>query len=275
MLETLAQSLWFIPMGFAVGVGGTLVGAGGGFILVPVLLLLYPRESPELITSISLAVVFFNALSGSVAYSRMRRIDYKSGLFFSAATIPGAILGAFSTAFISRRAFNVLFGLLLIAASSYLIARPQRTQRAAKRTSGQNMSRTLVEANGMTHSFSYHLPTGVGVSLLVGYFSSLLGIGGGIIHVPVLVQVLNFPVHIATATSHFILAIMAFAGTLVHVATGTFHHGVYITLALAAGVLTGAPLGARLSNRLSGSWIIRALAVALALVALRILLTAL
>ena len=127
----------------------------------------------------------------------------------------------------------------------------------------------------MAHSFSYHLPTGVGVSLLVGYFSSLLGIGGGIIHVPVLVQVLNFPVHIATATSHFILAIMAFTGTLVHVATGTFPHGVYLTLALSAGVLAGAPLGARLSNRLSGSWIIRALAVALAFVALRILLASL
>ena len=47
--------------------------------LAPILLLLYPRESPETITCISLAVVFFNALSGSWAYARMGRIDYRSG----------------------------------------------------------------------------------------------------------------------------------------------------------------------------------------------------
>ena len=71
-----------------------MIGAGGGFILVPILLLVYPSENTELITSTSLAVVFFNALSGTWAYSRMKRVDYKSGIIFAIATIPGAILGA-------------------------------------------------------------------------------------------------------------------------------------------------------------------------------------
>ena len=84
--------LWLIPLGFMVGAYGTLIGAGGGFVLVPFLLILYPHETAETITAISLAVVFFNALSGSIAYARMRRIEYRSGLIFSAATIPGAIL---------------------------------------------------------------------------------------------------------------------------------------------------------------------------------------
>lgn len=56
--------------GFFIGGYGTLIVAGGGFVLVPLLLLLYPNESTETLTSISLAVVFFNALSGSVAYAR-------------------------------------------------------------------------------------------------------------------------------------------------------------------------------------------------------------
>ncbi len=55
-------------LGLGVGLFGTLIGAGGGFVLTPVLLLLYPTESPETITGISLAVVFFNATSGSLAY---------------------------------------------------------------------------------------------------------------------------------------------------------------------------------------------------------------
>ena len=71
-----------VLLGFAVGAFGTLVGAGGGFILTPVLLVLYPHESPQTITAISLMAVFFNALSGTFAYARQRRIDYASFAHF-------------------------------------------------------------------------------------------------------------------------------------------------------------------------------------------------
>ena len=124
--------LWFIPLGFVIGTYGTLIGAGGGFVLMPVLLLLYPGESPELLTSISLAVVFFNALSGSCAYARMGRVDYKSGLLFSIATIPGAILGASSTAHIPRQLFDVVLGILMIAVSIF----HYYTQNAKRRQMG-------------------------------------------------------------------------------------------------------------------------------------------
>src|SRR6266481_4436166 len=112
--------LWLFPLGLAIGAFGTLIGAGGGFILVPILLIVYPNENTELITSISLAVVFFNALSGSVAYARMKRIDYKSGITFSIATIPGAILGALSTAYVPRRIYDLIFGVLMIIAAVFL-----------------------------------------------------------------------------------------------------------------------------------------------------------
>lgn len=95
--ETTFAYIGLISLGFIVGTYGTLIGAGGGFVLMPILLILYPRESADRLTAISLAVVFFNALSGSGAYARMKRIDYKSGLMFAAATIPGAIIGALST----------------------------------------------------------------------------------------------------------------------------------------------------------------------------------
>ncbi len=255
----MAQFLWLIPAGFVIGAYGTMIGAGGGFVLVPLLLLLYPQESPELITSISLAVVFFNALSGTIAYARMKRIDYQAGLLFSAATIPGAILGALSTAYIPRRIFDAVFGVVLVAVSLFLLWRPGVGREGE--TGGQN-------------SYSYSRGLGVGLSLAIGYLSSVLGIGGGIIHVPVLVHLLNFPVHIATATSHFILAVMALAGTIVHISTGTFAHGVRRMLFLSLGVLPGAQLGAWLSRLVHGDWIIRALAVALGFVGVRIFILA-
>ncbi len=263
--------LWLIPVGFLVGAYGTLIGAGGGFVLVPFLLLVYPKDSPELLTSISLAVVFFNALSGSVAYARMKRIDYTSGLLFATATVPGAILGALTTAYIPRRVFDTIFGILMLAASVFLVAHPAEERESESTEPLEGYVRTVVEADGKVHRYSYNRALGVGISVFVGYFSSLLGIGGGIIHVPVLAHVLNFPVHVATATSHFTLAIMAAAGTAVHIAQGTFRHGATRAACLALGVLIGAQLGAWLSDRVHGRWILRGLAIALGFVGLRIL----
>src|SRR3970040_2945330 len=114
---TMEQFLALVFVGLCIGIFGTPIGAGGGFILMPLLLIMYPQENPELLTSISLAVVFFNALSGTVAYARMKRIDYRSGILFSLATVPGAILGALSTSYIPRRTLNVIFGLACISAS--------------------------------------------------------------------------------------------------------------------------------------------------------------
>jgi uncharacterized membrane protein YfcA len=268
------QYVWLIPLGFVIGAYGTLIGAGGGFVLMPILLLLYPHENPEILTSISLAVVFFNALSGSGAYARMKRIDYKSGLLFSAATIPGAILGALTTAYVSRLLFDAAFGILMIAASAFLLLRPRKLQDTIHANSPHSIGRTIVEADGTKHSFSYNPRLGVGLSAVVGYVSSLLGIGGGIIHVPALARLLNFPVHIATATSHFMLVIIALTGTVVHIVTGSYSHGFHRTIALAIGVLLGAQLGAILSKRMKGRWIIQTLAIALGFVGIRILMVA-
>ena len=76
-----------VALGLGVGAVGTLVGAGGGFLLTPVLLLVYPHDPPQTITAISLAAVWANSTSGSLAYARQRRIDYRSGLVFGAATL--------------------------------------------------------------------------------------------------------------------------------------------------------------------------------------------
>ena len=270
--------LWLTALGLLLGALGTLIGAGGGFILVPVLLILYPQESPELVTSISLAVVFFNALSGSAAYAHLKRIDYKSGLLLASATVPGAIAGALSTDHIPRQAFNGLFGILMIIAAAYLIFYQNKKKEPTEAAKNRRGTRTVtvIEKDGTSHTFLYDLRLGMVLSMFVGYASSLLGIGGGIIHVPILVRLLDFPVHIATATSHFILAIMALAGTLVHIANGSFSlSSAYQTAFLGIGVLFGAQAGAWLSCRVHGTWIIRSLAVSLGLVGIRILVMAL
>ncbi|HSP54778.1 MAG TPA: sulfite exporter TauE/SafE family protein, partial [Dehalococcoidia bacterium] len=104
------ELLGFVALGLVVGAYGTVIGAGGGFVLVPVLLFLYPGYGPERITAISLAVVCANASSGSVAYARQRRIDYLTGAIFVLASVPGVISGAIVVHYVPKRVFSVLFG---------------------------------------------------------------------------------------------------------------------------------------------------------------------
>ncbi len=259
-------------LGLLVGAYGTLIGAGGGFVLVPVLLLLYPELSPVTITCITLAVVFFNALSGSVAYARMGRIDYRSAMLFCWTMIPGSILGVWTTSHIPRELFTLIFGLLLLAICIYLLARPGGPKGKSSGEASGRMRRFVVERDGTIHTYSYSPRLAVVLSGVIGFVASMTGVGGGIFHVPVLTQLLSFPVHIATATSHFVLTIMCGTATLVHILNGSFEHGgVRRTIALSVGVVIGAQFGARLSSRIRGDWIIRGLAIALGLVAVRIL----
>lgn len=259
-------------LGFGVGVFGTLVGAGGGFILTPVLLLVYPSSTPALITAISLIVVFFNAGSGSVAYARQKRVDYRSGTVFALCTLPGSVLGVLVANTVSRPGFDVIMGVALTALAWWLVR--ARRQPPAEHP-GRGVARVIVDREGKRYDYRANVRLGALFSVGVGFISSFLGIGGGVVHVPLLVTVLGFPTHVATATSHFVLAWMALVATLTHVVAGTFHSAIGLrrAAALSVGVVFGAQIGAILSQRLSGTVIQRLLAVGLLALGVRLVLS--
>lgn len=268
------QYLWLVLLGLGAGAFGTLIGAGGGFILMPILLLAYPDKSPATLTAISLGMVFFNATSGSYSYARMKRVDFKSGFFFLLTGVPGAIAGASLVNFIPREPFNLVFGVLLLGGGLFILLQTFR-ELPHKQNTKATFKRSLVDIDGVRHEYGFSLAGGMVLSFAVGLVSSMLGIGGGIIHVPAMVNMLNFPVHIATATSHFILAVMALTGTIVHIIDGTLGWGdAPGLLALGGGAVVGAKVGAYLSQRIHGRWIMRGLAIALAIVGVRVLLAA-
>ncbi len=266
-------------IGLAVGTLGTLIGAGGGFILVPVLLLTHPALSAEKVTAISMAIVAGNAISGSVAYARSGRIDYRAGILFALFTIPGSILGVLITRYIPRHWFDPVFGGLLIILAFFLFFGSDKNDQRNKAQIEENgwKHHSLRDRSGKKYSYYFNQYRGILISIMVGFLSPILGIGGGIIHVPALVQWLQFPVYIATATSHFILAVMSTVSVIVHICKGSYDDPAILrmVLALGAGAVTGAQIGAQLSHKIKGRMIIRALAVSLALVGVRILASAL
>lgn len=250
-------------LGLAIGAFGTLIGAGGGFLLVPLLVLGY-HFPPAHAVGTSLSLVFLNAASGSVAYLRQRRVDLSLGWKFAASTIPGAIIGAFLTRSISSSLFNLLFGVVLVAIAGLLFS--GITVAPSRRAD----YRQVVDASSEAHAYHVDVWKGVVVSLFVGFMSSLLGIGGGIIHVPFLIVALSLPIHIATATSHFVLSISAFVGAVTFLALG--HVDLRTVALMGVGILIGAQLGARASLRAGATLIRRILAGSLAVVGLRMFL---
>ncbi|MDQ6694113.1 MAG: sulfite exporter TauE/SafE family protein [Chloroflexota bacterium] len=274
-MDPLVALLLFVLFGLVVGAYGTLIGAGGGFIIVPVLLLVlhWPHEKA---VGTSLVVVAANATSGSVAYWRQKRVDFRTGWQFALATVPGAIGGSYIVDLINGRTFYLVFGVLLIAVSIYLMWRPEKPsseQESSLRPAGPPgwgwTVRHIVDSRGEAFNFGFSTPWGVLLSFGVGFLSSILGIGGGIVHVPALVTLFGFPAHIATATSHFILSISTITGSVSHFLIGNVELGPAAAMGLGAAI--GAQIGGALSHRVQGRWIIRGLAAALTLVGARLI----
>ena len=262
--------MWVVA-GVAVGAYGTLVGAGGGFALVPILLLAYPRQSPAQLTAVSLAAVFANVASGSIRYSRLKRIDYRTGLMLAPATIPGAVIGALVVGAIPRAAFDAVMGSALILVSGFLLLKPQGNIPLG--LAGRwVVSRTLVDSDGNRYQYRFNMALAIVASFGIGFVSSLLGIGGGIVQVPILTSFFAFPAHIASATAQFVQIFTSGFGAFTHVLHGDYATFVTVTVALAIGVIIGAQFGAAISRRVAGSAIIRLLALALGLVGIRLLL---
>jgi hypothetical protein len=257
-----------------VGAYGTIIGAGGGFILVPLLLLFFPDYGPEKVTAISLAVVWANATSGSVAYARARRIDYVTGALFAAASVPGVVAGAFVVHYVPERTFNALFGVLLLGVVALLVSHRATTTLREPLAAGRGvLVRNFTNERGITYRYAYKIWQGAALSVAVGFISSLFGIGGGIIHVPAMIVLFRIPVSFAVATSQFVLLWMAGGGTIVHLANGTLAgEALGRAAALGAGAVVGAQIGAALSHRLSGQAVLRLLALALVGLAARLLL---
>jgi uncharacterized membrane protein YfcA len=235
----------FVLLGFLAGGFGTLIGAGGGFVLLPLLVFLYPQDPPAVLTAISLSVVFANATSGTIAYARMGRIDVRAGLWFALAGLPGALLGAAVTQRLDHRVFDPMLGVVLLAGAVAILLRSN----GAPAPSGGSGTRVLVERDGTRHVYAPRLALGATLSAGVGFLSN-----------------------VATATSHFVLACLSLAAVLVHARAGTLALGWSRALPLALGAVLGAQVGARISSRVRGRWILWGLSAGLATVALRLLL---
>lgn len=254
---------WLILLGLGTGTYGVMVGAGGGFILVPALLILSDLE-PAVVAGTVLALVAINTASGAQAYLRMGLVDRRSALLFAGAAIPASVLAPFVLAAVAGTTFRVLFGLLLVALAVQMLVRPrirQTSHRKGRRIFAATVrSREITTAQGEVYRYEFNEAVAMAFNGGLGFISSFFGTGAGFIRTPVLVSVFNFPVRVAVATSVFAMAFYTAAGAASHAGLG--HIQWWPTFVMAGvGLLIGAQIGARLANVVTGPWIMRLLLI--------------
>ena len=218
------EDIWLIPLGFIAGILGSIIGLGGGIIIVPVLT--FMGFSPTLAVSNSLFAVFSNSVGSTIEYAKQKRVEFSLGWKLGLMAVPGTILGAFISSDLSSEIFKILFALVLISSASYIFLKRKIEEKPV------DISRLL-------------LVFSAGASFFAGIISSLFGIGGGLSFVPLMVVALGISIKRAAPTSQFILMFASFSGLIVHSMLG--HPDYYQALLLSIGAFAGGILGARLS----------------------------
>ena len=247
----------FLALGVLVGLLGALLGIGGGMVIVPLLVFAWDYE-PQLAIGTSVLVVMMNAVSGTWGYIRQKKVCVDAALKFAVATVPGAFLGSYAAEYLQGRLFYLVFGAFFVLAAINMYRKANKE--AAGKTAGE-----VPEV--------YNWKLGVLCSVGVGFLASILGIGGGIVHVPFMVYVLNFPVHVAIATSTCILAVSSLAGLVSHAMLG---HIVWTSgLAIGAGAFVGALGGVALAQRLQSGILMKLASVLVLITGVKFLLNAL
>jgi uncharacterized protein len=268
-MSLMLQSPMLFIFGLAVGTLGTMMGVGGGFLHVPFFTLVFGL-SPQVAIATSISIIFVNTLGGSIVYYHQGRMDYDLAKKLSYAVAPGAILGPLIVEKYTSSFFFILFSVaLLLCAGNFLIGSAPFNLLPA---SNYNRTTTLSDAFGRKISYSTNVELGVIGTLFIGFLSNLLGVGGGIVHVPFLILGLKVPTHVAIGTSHFILCVSSGLGMIMFLLLGRVD--INMAVPTAVGAIIGATVGADLARRTDGLVLRRMLAVLMLLIGMKMFVTA-
>jgi len=249
-----------ILLGFFAAGYGTIIGAGGGFLVVPVLLMFFDI-TPEIAAATGLAIVFINAVSGLPILLKQKRVLIKTGLFLSVGAFPGTFLGSWFVGLVPNTIFYFIFGCLLIGLGVFLSFKNSKSKKS--NTNLENAAAIeddfVKESSQMREDKFVNKWALLLIGIMLGIVSSFFGIGGGWLIVPILVYGFGISMKNATATSMFSLALYSFVGILPSVADNIINWSIVACTGI--GVIIGSQVGAFISKKMKGTTIIRLLAM--------------
>jgi uncharacterized protein len=252
--------------GIAAGAFGSLLGLGGGLLIVPLLTFGFGLPLREAV-GVSLVSVIVTSSASAGVYLERRQANLRLGMVLELFTGVGAVVGGAIAFLVDERLLAGLFTIILgyTAVSMWRGARPKARPPLGDETSpavGDAMladeidgvpdddARTVdadAGALGLSRAGAARLPLASVASVGAGVASALLGIGGGLVKVPVMHLVLGVPLRVATATSNLMVGITASTSAIVYLLRGGID--AYATGPTAVGVFIGASLGSRFGHR--------------------------
>jgi uncharacterized membrane protein YfcA len=240
------------------GLLGSLLGLGGGIIVVPALTLLMHLDIRYAVGA-SIVSVIATSSGAAAAYVREHMTNLRVAMLLEIATTTGALSGAYLAGLVSQRWLFVIFGVML-AYSAVMMLRKREA------ISGDGIPPDRLadklrlhdayfdEAAGMTITYRVtRTPIGFALMYCAGVVSGLLGIGSGSLKVPAMDLAMRLPIKVSTATSNFMIGVTAAASAGVYFARGDIDP--FVAAPVAAGVLLGATGGSRLLSRIQSSTI--------------------
>lgn len=258
------------------GMVGALMGIGGGLIIIPILTLGFGIPMQEAIGA-SLIGVIATSTGAATKYVKQGLTNVRLALFLEMSTTMGSIIGALIAVYTNQTVLLLLFSMLLVYAGYTMF------RHSEKRVSPEEMA---AEGQMVDLSCQYVDPKdscevrygvkglrkGLGYSSVAGLLSGLLGVGGGLVKVPVMNVCMCVPLKAATATSNFMIGVTALTGAIIF-----YGHGLldaYLCAAVALGVFAGAYLGTRIMAKRSSEQLRGWFAILLFVVAVTMVLKA-
>jgi uncharacterized membrane protein YfcA len=240
--------------GAAAGMFGSLLGLGGGVLIVPLLTLGFGLPLREAV-AVSLVSVIVTSSAGASVYLRRHVANLRLGMVLELFTASGALVGGLVAFLLSERMLAGLFAALLAWVAVSMI---RRSEPAAAIPAPATADAAAGEAATPEPSFAEslsgggyrvrRLPMGMTGSVFAGVVSALLGVGGGIVKVPVMNLVMGVPLKVATATSNMMIGITATSSAVIYLLRDQIDP--YVAGPTALGVFAGAMVGSRVAGRI-------------------------
>ncbi|MGA2382294.1 MAG: sulfite exporter TauE/SafE family protein [Gemmatimonadales bacterium] len=246
-MNTLAFSAIVCAASFCAGFLGSLTGLGGGFIVTPVLTLVFGADIRYAIGA-SIVAIIATSSGAAAAYVREGFTNLRVGVLLEIATVVGALIGASLTTVLPTHVIAVVFGLVLLQ-SAYLITRPRVEHLNSVRSPDDLAARLKLDSSYPTPEGEQayrvrNVPGGFGLMGLAGVLSGLLGLGSGAVKVLAMDRVMHMPFKVSTATSNFMIGVTAAASAGIYIRHGYVDPGLAMPVVL--GILGGSMVGARL-----------------------------
>jgi hypothetical protein len=264
--------MFFVLVGIAVVVGvlGSMLGVGGGILLVP-LLTLFLDVPVKTAIGTSLVCVVVTSSASQIVYVARGFTNSRLGMTLEVATTLGALAGGITAILVSGRAIFGIFAAVLVYVLISMERKPAPPRPAARGSALAGSFTDPDTGDEVTYGVG-HLPAGLAFSFVAGNVSGLLGVGGGVIKVPVMNLLMGMPLRAAIATSNLMIGVTAATGALIFFGRGLVEPRYAVPTAL--GILVGAQLGPRLSGKVSTGVLRRVFEVLIAVLAVQMALKA-